>query len=119
MNDNIFWLLELSVKAGEMENVKSLMNEMVAATLADEPGALNYEWFVNEADNTVHIYEHYADSDAVMVHLGNFGAKFGGRFMAAMMPTRLTVYGKPSEEATEALAGLGAVFHPPTAGFAR
>lgn len=119
MNDHIFWLLELSVKDGEMDNVKTLMADMVAATQADEPGALNYEWFVDEGDNTIHVYERYADSDAVMVHLGNFGEKFADRFLATMEPTRLMVYGNPSDEVTEALTGFGAVFHPPTAGFAR
>ena len=119
MNDNIFWVLELKIKPGEVKNVKTLMGDMVAATQADEPGALNYEWFINEAENSCYIYERYADSAAVMTHLGNFGEKFAERFLVTMEPTRFTVYGNPSDEVVEAATGFGAVFHPPAAGFAR
>ena len=119
MNNNISWILELSVKSGEMDNVKMLMAEMVQATEANEPGAMNYEWFLNEAESSIHLYERYADSEAALVHLGNFGAKFAERFLASMTPTGLNVYGNPNEELTKALTGFGGVFFPPIGGFAR
>ena len=119
MNDHISWLLELSIKSGQLDNLKALMNEMVQATYANEPGTLNYEWFINEEESSCHLYERYTDSDAVMIHLGTFGEMFAERFLAAMEPTRLMVYGSPSDAVIQALSGFGAVFHPPMAGFAR
>lgn len=119
MNENIHWLLEMKIKPGRTDATKALMEEMIAATREDEPGALNYEWYVDETEGSCHVYERYADSAAVMTHLGNFGEKFAERFLAVLEPTRLAVYGDPSDEVAEALSGFGAAFHPPTAGFAR
>ena len=119
MNENIHWLLELNVKPGELAAARALMEEMIAATRESEPGTLNYEWYLDENESVCHIHERYADSAAVMTHLENFGAKFADRFLAALEPTRFTVYGDPSDEAAEALGGFGAVFHSPTAGFVR
>ncbi len=66
-----------------------------------------------------HIYERYADSDAALVHLGNFGAKFAERFLECFEPTSLFVYGEPSDEARAALDGLGAVYLGTVGGFSR
>lgn len=119
MNKQVAWLLELSVKDGELANVKALMQEMIEATKASEPDALNYEWSFSADESQCHIYERYADSVAVMTHLGNFQGMFAERFLTFLEPTRLQVYGVPSDDAVGALSGLGAVFMTFAAGFAR
>ena len=43
MSDNVHWLLEVSIKPGQLDTFKSVMAEMVAATNANEPDTLNYE----------------------------------------------------------------------------
>ena len=82
---------------------------MVASTL-QEAGTLGYEWFLDGDGTTCHILERYADSDAVLAHLGTFGAQFAQRFLQCFAPTGLTVYGDPSPEARTALDGFGAVY---------
>jgi quinol monooxygenase YgiN len=119
MSDVISWVLELNIKEGKFDAFETLMNEMIAATRSDEPGALAYEWFTSDDKTMCHIYERYADSTAVMAHLGNFGAKFAERFLDALEPTRLMVYGAPSDEARQALSGLNAVFMSQIGGFSR
>ena len=119
MSDAISWVLELAIKDGQLDAFKALAQEMTEATQADEPGTSHYEWFISEDGKAVHIYERYADSAALMVHLGNFGAKFAERFMACVDPTRLMVYGDPSAEARGALAGFGAAHMAQFDGFAR
>lgn len=119
MSDHVFWNLELAIRSGEVETVKTLMSEMVESANANEPGTLNYEWSISEDSEQCHIYERYADSAAVMTHLGTFGEKFADRFLAVLEPKRLLVYGRPSAEAIEALSGFGAVFMTPIGGFAR
>jgi quinol monooxygenase YgiN len=116
---DVYWNLELAVKPGEQENVKVLMSEMVASTDTNEPGTLSYEWSISADGNACHIFERYADSAAVMTHLGTFKERFMERFLAAMEPQRLLVYGSPSDEAKEALSGFGAVFMTPVGGFTR
>jgi quinol monooxygenase YgiN len=101
--------LELAVNPGQFDAVWALMEEMVASARA-EPGALGYAWFVGEENRTVALYERYADSVAVLAHLATFGERFAPRFFAAMAPSRLTVFGDPSEEARQALAELNPVY---------
>ncbi len=105
----ISWNLQMSVRDDRLNEARDLMNEMVVAT-QQEPGTQNYEWFLSGDDKTCHINERYADSEAVMVHLGNFGSKFADRFLACFEPTSLSVYGDPSAEARAALDGFGAVY---------
>ena len=119
MSDAGSWVLELKVKDGQLDAFKALAREMSEATQADEPGASHYEWFIDADGDTIHICERYADSAATMVHLGNFGAKFAERFLACVDPARLMVYGDPSAEVRNALAGLGAAHMTQFDGFAR
>ena len=119
MADHVYWLLEVSIKDGELDNFTTLMKEMTAATENDEPGALNYEWWLSDDKNTCHIYERYVDSAATMLHLGNFGSKFAERFMSSVDPTCFVVYGNASNEIKETLAAFGPVYMQPFGGFGR
>jgi quinol monooxygenase YgiN len=47
MDDQVSWLLEMTVKPGELDNLKALIKEMVESTRA-EPGALNYQWCISD-----------------------------------------------------------------------
>ncbi|MCE2503170.1 MAG: antibiotic biosynthesis monooxygenase [Chlorobi bacterium] len=118
-DNHVFWNLEADIKEDKLEDLKSLMATMVEATRADEPGTLNYEWFVSEDGMKCHIHERYADSGAVLTHLGNFGTKYAKDFMDALDIKRFTVYGNPDETARGALTKVGAQFMSPLDGFVR
>ena len=68
----VSWVVECSVKDGQLDAFKELMEEMVAGT-SGEPGTLNYEWFISDDGKTVHIYEKYADSAATVTTLKSLG----------------------------------------------
>jgi quinol monooxygenase YgiN len=114
----ISWNLQLAVRDGQLDALRTLVHEMVEST-RDEEGTQAYEWFLSADGTACHIYERYADSAAVMVHLGNFGAKFMERFLACLEVTSFSVYGEPSEEAKGALDGFGATYLATLAGFSR
>ena len=118
MNAPITWVLEVAVKPGQLDTLRALMEEMVASTAA-EPGALRYQWFIDDDGRVVHLHEQYADSAATLVHLGTFGEWFAGRFLASVDPTRFTVTGNPSDEVKAALSGFGPTFLQPIGGFVR
>jgi quinol monooxygenase YgiN len=118
MDTQVTWMLEVAVKPGQIESFRTLMEEMVASTRA-EPGALYYAWFVSDDGSVVHIAERYADSTAVLNHLGTFGEKFAGRFLDKVDPTRFTVLGSPSNEVKAALDGFAPTYLGPFGGFAR
>jgi len=119
MNDAIAWRLDLKVRQGQAETFRALMAEMVAATKANEPGTVAYEWNLSPDGNVCHLYERYTDSAAAMIHIGTFGAKYAERFMAVLEPTGFTVYGSPNAELKAALAGFGPTYLEPAAGFSR
>ncbi len=109
MSNTISWNLQLSVKDGQFDAARELMLEMVTAT-KDESGCLNYEWYLSSDGKHCHINESYADSSATMIHLGNFGVYFIGRFMTCFKPSSMSVYGEPSAEVRAALDGMGAIY---------
>ncbi len=118
MSSVVSWNLRVSINAGQLEAFRTLMEEMVASTKA-EAGTLGYEWFLSADSGSCHVNERYADSGAVMEHLGSFGANFAERFLACVAPTSIDVYGEPSAEVREGLAGFGPVYHSPFGGFTR
>lgn len=119
MNDHVYWMLELAIKDGQLETFKALMEEMVVSTKANEPGTLNYEWWINDAGNVCHLYERYVDSAATMAHLGTFGANYAERFMACVDMKRFIAYGNPDEKVRGALQGMGVKIMSPLGGFTR
>jgi quinol monooxygenase YgiN len=119
MTKHVYWILELSIKDGHLDQLKEIMEEMSAATKQDEPHALNYEWWISEDESACHIFERYEDSAAVMAHLGNFGSKFMERFMSHVDPTGFKVYGDASDEVKAALTGFGPQYLTQLGGFTR
>ena len=118
MSDHVSWSLEVAVKAGQVDELKAVLAEMIESTQA-ESGALIYEWSISEDGGTAHAYERYADSAAVLAHLATFGEKFAQRLLGAVDVTRFVVYGTPNEEARNALNGLGPSYMTPLGGFVR
>lgn len=118
MSKAVSWILQLSVREGRLDEFRSLAREMVDSTRS-EPGALAYEWFLDETGGACHIYERYLDSPAALAHIATFGEKFAERFLACVEPTGAYVYGTPSTEVRAALDGLGAAYLGPLDGFFR
>ena len=77
--------------------------EAVAAVRA-ERGNVRYNWFLNPERTTCVVHEEYADSDAVLAHLGNVGtivgrlAQLGGGLVVDLL-------GDPSPQLSAALEG--------------
>jgi len=118
MDSQVYFVLELQIQPGKADDYKAIMDELVGAS-QNETETLNYEWNLSEDSNTVHVYERYANSAALMVHLNMFGENYAERFLEIFAPVGLNVYGAPSDEAKEALAGFGARHFKPVGGFAR
>ena len=114
----VFWNLELSIKPGKLDSLKTLANEMSKGTKENEPNTLFYEWSLDAQNQKCHIFERYTDSDAVRTHLGNF-QNYAERFFDCLDVESFQVYGNPDAALMEALGGLGAVHFPQFEGFAR
>lgn len=118
MSEVVSFVVEISIKSGQLDNFKALVEELVQST-RNEPNTLAYEWFLGEDNSSCQIYERYADSAATMTHLGTLREKFVERLMSVVDITRFTVYGAPNDELKGLLGGFGATFMSQLNGFAR
>jgi quinol monooxygenase YgiN len=107
MRKDIYWVCVFKVVA-----------PLVAAT-KQEPGALAYEYNVSDDRTTVHILEHYRDSDAVVSHVTQTFSTFAERFSALATVASFVVYGVPEPAARKILDGFGATYMTPFDGFTR
>lgn len=119
MRDNIQWTVQVNVREGQYEASVALAKEMSAATLADENGTIQYEWFFTADGSKCHILEEYKHSDAALAHMDNFLSKYVERFMGCFEPAGFHVYGEPSETLQEVLQPFGPVYLGMKAGFIR
>ncbi len=110
MSKHIFWTFELTIKDGQLDNLKNLMKEMVEATEKNEPGTLVYEWTKSKNNSICQIHERYVDSESARAHLSTFTEKYAERLMKTGDATSFIVYGTPDHELKQVLDGFGAVY---------
>lgn len=115
----VHWLYEVTVKDGQLQNLKDLIAEMVAHTKADEPETLIYSWVVSEDGSTGQVYERYTNSEAALTHVATFNRDFAKRLGSMVDLARHTVYGHPSEALKQAIAGSKPIYFENVAGFER
>ena len=116
MSEEVSWHVELAIKPGKLDDLRALTGEMVAATRL-EPETLNYQRFVTENGEFLHIYERYANCEAALAHLKNFTARFGERYSALVERRRFVFFGAPSDELRRFLDQFGTVYARPFTGF--
>jgi hypothetical protein len=92
---------------------------MSEATERDEPGTLDYEWYLTDDGRRLQLFERYADADVAMTHLATFGDRYMRRFFAVLAPERMTVYGAPDDRVRAGLAQLVPQVMARAAGFSR
>jgi len=119
MKGHVYWILELDIQAGREQDFHALMREMVEDTQANEPGTLAYEWSISSDGKVCHIFEHYSNSAATMVHLAKFGDKYAERFFEALSPRRFVIYGSPSQLVKDMLSGFGPTYMQLADGYCR
>jgi quinol monooxygenase YgiN len=112
-------MFELAVQKGREAELRALMAEMSEATERDEPGTLDYEWYLTDDGRRLQLFERYADADVAMTHLATFGDRYMRRFFAVLAPERMTVYGAPDDRVRAGLAQLVPQVMARAAGFSR
>jgi quinol monooxygenase YgiN len=112
----VAWMIESTIN--DRDALDSVMADLVANVEANEPGTTHYEWSISEDGTRLFNYDRFEDSAAAMAHLAGFGP-FAERFMAALSPTRVVLYGSPNEDVRNAMAGFNAEPFAEYGGFAR
>lgn len=126
MSEGIFFVVELQLRPGQVNDLRRIGREMVGLAHDNEPGTLNYEYFVTPDGMTCHIYERYVNPAAVLEHSKSFPNDLG-KAGQAFRPVRLSTYGALTQEIREqridpiieAVPGFSLVELQPLSGFAR
>ena len=102
----IHLIAKMSIQNGKSEEFKNIAKKCIAAVADVEKGKTcsQYDWYFNADGSVCHIMETYADSAAVMVHLGNVGELLGQLLQISSLTG--DIYGNLSEEVQNALSGL-------------
>ena len=113
----VYWVIMGEINPGQEAAFAAICARMVESTKA-EPGALNYEWSIAENSRTFHIYERYADSEAVKFHRTQVGELLKELYALVALKT-FTLYGNPSDELKSLLAARHPLVMVPHNGFSR
>lgn len=119
MNESMILMSGFSIKAGQLDNFKVLVKEIVADIHENEPHTLSYEVFISEDGASCQFLERYEDSATTLAHVDNFMERFGKRFQACTGLEMFRILGKPSDELRVAMSGDGAMILRRMDGFAR
>ena len=102
-----------SIGTAGLAEFKRVAAEALAVTKT-EPGTLQYDWFFSADEAVCVVRETYADSDAVLAHLGNVGPLLAPLIELAG-GVKLEVFGSPSQQLLDATAA----FQPTVYGFSQ
>jgi quinol monooxygenase YgiN len=92
------------INEGKLEDFKNLIPQLIAKVKENEPGALEYDWYLNEEKMECKVLETYADSNAVLAHAGNVGELLMKTMEIGILTAE--IYGNPSAELSKALEGF-------------
>ncbi len=93
-----------AIHKGKLEEFKALAAQCMQLVRANEPGALEYSWFLNQDQTQCVVRETYKDSDAVLAHIGNVGQTLAA--LGEVADWTFEIYGTPSTELVQATAAM-------------
>ena len=99
--DNISWLISAKIRDGKLSEAKEHFQKMVEKTNADDELVMDYEFFVNEKENTVRVYERYPNNDAVMNHM-KVVKDLLGPLGSLIKVTNMEIFGNADEKVKKA-----------------
>ncbi|HEX7206814.1 MAG TPA: hypothetical protein VF233_01445 [Nitrososphaeraceae archaeon] len=115
-NNNIHF--RVIIEEGKKEAYKKLIQDMSRAVEANEPDTINYRFYLNESETECIVWETYANSEAVLVHVNGVASQtILPKVHSVSRISKLDVYGNPSKELQMVLTGTR-TFNP-FAGFSR
>ena len=100
----IFTVAYLRIHEGKTDEFKAVAGACKETVREKDKGTLQYDWFFDRDEKTCVVHERYADSDAMLEHMGNLGDILGR--LLGMADLSLELYGAPSEEILQAVEGM-------------
>jgi quinol monooxygenase YgiN len=89
---------------GKLEEFKKATEQCLSLVNEKDKNTLQFDCYFNQDQTECVFRETYPDSNALLVHIGNIGDAFGKQLQLADFEAE--IYGSPSEELLQAVAGL-------------
>jgi len=117
--ERIRLLVELEIQDGKFAEFEAVAKQLVAVS-EQEPGTLNFKFYLSGDSRRARLVEGYADQAAITAHFqGAAVQQFVPQLLQFCTSTRLEFYGDPGPVVTSMASGLGAQVFSAWEGFDR
>jgi quinol monooxygenase YgiN len=111
---------EFTIQEGKVEEYKKLVEEMSRVVEANEPGTINYQFYLNRDETKCIVSERYANSEAVFAHINGVASQtILPKIFNVSKISKFEVYGNPSEELQKLLTIFSPHIYTQFTGFTR
>src|SRR5919206_1634595 len=119
-HNQILFRAEFTVREGEIEEFKKLIQEMCRVVNANEPETIGYQFYLSGDETKCIVYEIYANSEAALAHNNAVASQtILPKIFNVSRISRFEVYGNPNEELQKVLTSFSPQTYNLFAGFSR
>ena len=87
---------KMKILQGMQEGFKPHANECVQRVKEEDPGTIQYDWFISSDNTECEIRETYENSEAFLAHLSNLGDLLQILYEKFASNNYVAIYGDPS-----------------------
>jgi quinol monooxygenase YgiN len=99
----------MKIREGKLEGFKRQAAVCISQAKENDPGTLQYDWFLNSDKTECEIREAYKSSEALLTHVANLREPLGMLFEQYATDHSVVIYGDPSPELMQYAAKMGGV----------
>lgn len=119
-HNRIHFRAEFTIEDGKMEEYKKLVQDMSRVVEDNDPGTINYQFYLNRSETKCIVNETYANSEAVLAHITGIASQtILPKIFSVSRISRFNIYGNPSEELQKVLTSFVPQIYNLFAGFSR
>lgn len=102
MSEKLTIVIKSAIKPGKAEQLKAILERVIAHCKATEPGMLVYDWYINADQSECCVIETYESSEALIFHFKNY-AHFRPEMEECRDMREVNLLGSPSPQLLEML----------------
>jgi quinol monooxygenase YgiN len=106
----VFCAVKMDIHEGKLEEFKELGKEIMKEVQENDPGCMQYDWFLSPDGRNCHIMEKYASNEALLSHMTSVLGPYSERLFAISAITDVYFYTPVSDAVKEAAAALNPLF---------
>ena len=99
----------MKIREGKLEGFKRQAAVCISQAKENDPGTLQYDWFLNSDKTECEIREAYKSSEALLTHVANLREPLGMLFEQYATDHSVVIYGDPSPELMQYAAKMRGV----------